>query len=249
MAALAIEDQPPALTPDHPCRRCNVRGRAMCRALDCQDLAKIRGAATTHHLQAGQPLFHEGDRTVQVYNLTRGSLKLYKLLPDGRRQVTGFVFPSDFLGITAETEHAFTAEALEDAQLCQFDRARFHDLIERVPSLERELYRIAAHELAAAHGQMLLLGRKTAPERMATFLADLLEKGKRADAPAALKGRINLPMSWSDIADHVGLTKETVSRVLALFRSNGLIRLTSINCVQVLDCPGLVKLAQGQTDV
>jgi CRP/FNR family transcriptional regulator len=185
-------------------------------------------------------LFHEGDPATRVFTLTRGTLKLYKLLADGRRHVTGFMYPGDFLGISVDDEHAFTAEALEETKLCWFPRNRFDDFVEEHPSMERELYRTAAHELAAAQRQMLLLGRKTATERLATFilsLADRLERGSRAKT-------VRLPMSRSDIADYLGLTKETVSRVLSAMKRDRLVRLQAIDEVELIDRNGLAQIAE-----
>ena len=110
---------------------------------------------------SGPDTVPRGRPATRVFTLTRGTLKLYKLLADGRRQVTGFMHPGDFLGISIDDEHAFSAEALEDSQLCWFPRARFDDFVEDHSAMERELYRIAAHELAAAQQQLVLLGRKT----------------------------------------------------------------------------------------
>jgi CRP/FNR family transcriptional regulator len=168
-----------------------------------------------------------------VFTLTRGTLKLYKLLADGRRQVTGFLHPGDFLGISVDDEHAFSAEALEKSQLCWFPRARFDDFIEDHMPMERELYRMAAHELAAAQQQFVLLGRKTATERLATFLLLLSERRELSNGVAA--GMVRLPMSRSDIADYLGLTKETVSRVISALKRDRIVRLESLDVIQVLD--------------
>ena len=227
----------------HACFGCDARATAVCGVLDQGALAKMRALGGTQRLKTGEALFHEGDAARQVYTLTRGALKLYKLLPDGRRQVTGFMFPGDFLGITIEDEHAFTAESLDDAQLCRFPRSRFDEFVGTHPKMERELYRMAAHELAAAQQQMVLLGRKTAAERLASFFLALLQRSEAATG--ASHRFIELPMSRSDVADYLGLTKETVSRVLALLKRKRLIRLQALDVVEVLDRPGLAHLAEG----
>jgi len=222
-----------ALPPGHPCAACTVRKASVCGVLDCDKLARFRQLGNSFRLSPGQPLFHEGDCATRVFTLTKGSLKLYKLLPDGRRQVTGFMHPGDFLGISVNDEHAFSAEAMEQAQLCAFPRARFDDFVEGHGEMERELYRLAAHELAAAQQQMVLLGRKTAVERVASFFLALAE---RAEVRFAGEARfIDLPMSRSDIADYLGLTKETVSRVIALLKRERLIRLEALNRIEILD--------------
>ena len=222
----------------HPCQGCEVRDKAVCGILDCAKLEEFRNLGWTLRLAPGQALFHEGDPATRVFTLTRGSLKLYKLLADGRRQVTGFLQPGDFLGISVDDEHAFSAEALEEAQLCWFPRPRFDDFVEDHSAMERELYRMAAHELAAAQQQFVLLGRKTATERLASFLLVLSERA----GPHCRT--VKLPMSRSDIADYLGLTKETVSRVLSALRRDRVIRLESLDTVEILDRDRLEQLSE-----
>ena len=183
----------------HPCQGCEVRDKAVCGVLDCARLEQFRNLGWTLKLGTGQTLFHEGDPATRVFTLTSGTLKLYKLLPDGRRQVTGFMHPGDFLGMSSDDEHAFSAEALEDAQLCWFPRNRFDDFVEENGSMERELYRMAAHELPAAQHQMVLLGRKTASERLASFLLLLAKRAEQI--PGRGGNLVRLPVSRSDIAD------------------------------------------------
>lgn len=226
----------------HPCQGCEVRDKAVCGVLDRAQLEAFRSLGWTLRLAAGQALFHEGDPATRVFTVTKGTLKLYKLLADGRRQVTGFVHPGDFLGISVDDEHAFSAEALEDAQLCWFPRSRFDDFVEDEATMERELYRMAAHELAAAQQQFVLLGRKTATERLASFL---LLFARRAEQEVAGSGRIvRLPMSRSDIADYLGLTKETVSRVISALKRDQVIRLAALDSVRILDLDRLEQLAE-----
>lgn len=238
----AAERHLEALPRGHPCQGCEVRNKAVCGVLDCANLAQFRGLGWTLRLGSGQTLFHEGDPATRVFTLTSGMLKLYKLLPDGRRQVTGFMHPGDFLGMSVDDEHAFSAEALEDAQLCWFPRNRFDDFVEAHAPMERELYRMAAHELAAAQQQMVLLGRKTATERLASFLLLLAKRSQQIPGHSA--NLIRLSMSRADIADYLGLTKETVSRVLSAFRRDRLIRLHSVDEVEIIDPDGLEQLAE-----
>jgi CRP/FNR family transcriptional regulator len=232
-------DEP--LPAGHPCVDCQVRSCAVCGVLNHRELAHFKGLGWHVTLTAGQPLFHEGDPATRVFTLTTGTLKLYKLLADGRRQVTGFMHPGDFLGVSVADEHAFTAEALEAAQLCWFPRNRFDDFVDDHPEMEREMYRLAAHELAAAQQQMVLLGRKTAAERAASFLIMLADKARnRGSADPRF---IDLPMSRSDIADYLGLTKETISRVFSQLRRDRLIRLEALDRVEILDRKRLAQIA------
>jgi CRP/FNR family transcriptional regulator len=216
-----------------------VRSTALCGVLDNQALADFRSLGWTLKLAPGQSLFHQGDPATRVFTLTSGTLKLYRLLADGRRQVTGFMHPGDFLGISIDDEHAFSAEALEQTQLCWFPRNRFDDFTEEHGAMERELYRMAAHELAAAQRQFVLLGRKTALERLASFLLELAE---RVDGM-----EVELPMSRSDIADYLGLTKETVSRVLSALKRDRIVRLAALDRVEILDRAALEQRAEAGT--
>jgi len=213
-----------------------VRDTAVCGILDCDNLEQLKNLGWTLKLAPGQALFHEGDPVTRVFTLTRGTLKLYKLLADGRRQVTGFMHPGDFLGISVDDEHAFSAEALEPAQLCWFPRNRFDDFVEQHAPMERELYRIAAHELAAAQEQFVLLGRKRATERIASFILRLSERSNA--------NTVHLSMSRSDIADYLGLTKETVSRVLSALKRERVIRLDALDEIRILDRAMLQELAE-----
>ncbi len=228
---------------DHPCAGCAVRELAVCAVLDSDGLATYRRLGWTSKLSRGQTLFHEGDPAIRAFTITRGTLKLYALLPDGRRQITGFMFPGDFLGISLDEEHAVSAEALDDVQLCSFPRSRFGAFVEDHPAMERQLYCLAANELSAARQQMVLLGRKTALERVASFFLQLLDRADRIGEGGT--SSFDLPMSRTDVADYLGLTKETISRILAQLRDLRMIRLVTLDRVMVLDRAGLRLLAEG----
>ena len=232
------------LPPGHPCIGCDVRTVGLCGVLAAAELMAFKRLGWTMRVAAGQAVFHQGDEATRVFTLTSGAMKLYRLLPDGRRQVVGFMLPGDFLGIAVDDEYAFTVEALKDSQLCWFPRSRFGEFVETHGDMERELYRLAAHELAAAQEQMVLLGRKTAEERVASFFLALLARAGRG-APAAARHLVELPMSRCDIADYLGLTKETVSRILGLLKSKRLVRLDALNRIEVLDPGRLAAVAEG----
>jgi CRP/FNR family transcriptional regulator len=175
--------------------------------------------------------------------LVAGALKIYTLLADGRRQVTGFMFPGDFLGVAVDDEYAFSVEALGSSELWWFSRESFDEFTRTHNDVEHELYRLAAHELAAAQQQMVLLGRKNAAERLASFFLALLERAEQVGG--SRQAAFDLPMSRLDIADYLGLTKETVSRMLSVLRDRRLIRLQSQDRVEVLDRQGLADMAEG----
>lgn len=227
---------------DHPCGRCEVRLETFCGALKAKELAELKALGSTARAEPGQCLFHEGDSAELVFNVTRGALKLYRLLPDGRRQIASFVQPGDFLGLTLEDVHAYTAEALEPVEYCRFPRERFDRFADAHPEIGRELYAMAAHELSAAREQIVLLGRKTAIERVASFLLARFDRVRARNPDWEI---VRVPMTRTDIADHLGLTKETVSRAFTSLRRRRLIALIPGDRVELLRREQLEQLAGG----
>lgn len=225
------------------CDTCGARPFSVCGSLNPADLEKLDALADARTFAAGQVLVREGDPADFVYNITSGSVRVYKLLSDGRRQITGFLFAGDFLGLADGAEHGFSAEAIEPSSACRFRRSEYQALIHSTPALERALLNRVRHELAAAHSQMLLLGRKTAQERLASFLLDLPAHDPLRPQQA---GQVHLPMTRGEIADYLGLTIETVSRVLTKLKTQGVVRLLSLNDLSVLRPERLAAMAQGQ---
>ena len=227
---------------DHPCRACEVRDICVCAVLEADELLRLNAISMTKSFQPNQPIFHAGDDSVYVSNVVQGAVRLYNLLPDGRRQITGFLFAGDFLGMVANQECAYSAEALTALKLCRFPRRKLEALLDVLPSLERRLLGAASNELVAAQDQMLLLGRKTAREKVASFLQRLsrraVERGESADP-------VYLPMSRADIADYLGLTTETVSRTITSLRQNGMIALMASDLISIAEGAALRDLAEG----
>lgn len=240
--ATAILDARPELEAGHPCFGCAVREISLCGVLESDELRAYKQTGTKVAYEAGATIFFEGDRADSVYTVTSGTLRLSKLLPDGRRQIAGFIFPGNFLGITMEEEHAFTAEAITPAELCRFSRPRFEVYLENHPQMERRLYALVAHELAAARQQVVLLGRKTATERVVSFLLML---GSRCRKDGGLADEVHLPMTRADIADYLGLRIETVSRELSALKAARLIQLTGPHSARLLEKRRLEALAEG----
>ena len=198
--------------------------------------------ARTINLATHQNVLFEGDDADNLFVLISGALKLYKLLPDGRRQITGFLYSGDLLGLAFNDVYQYTAEALTPSRLCRLPRARFEALLADLPMLGNRLLNLASTEMAAAQKQMLLLGRKTAKERLASFLLQLAERaGQRGKSETLLR----LPMSRGDIGDFLGLTVETVSRTVTKLKADGLIVLREGNVVELRDPDGLVEIAEG----
>lgn len=231
-----------AIRGDHPCFGCPVRDRALCGALRCDELAAFRRTGIARRLAEGDALCMEGTPAAQVYNLKKGVLRLSKLLRDGRRHVIGFAFPGDFVGVTTEEEHPFTIEATCDAEICQFPRGRFTAFVAGHPRFERRLFAAAARDLAVAREQILVLGRKTAIERLATFLLDMTRRTRQVPGEPA---RAELPMPRGDIADYLGVRNETISRELGVLKSRRLIRMIRTHEVTIIDRAAMERLAAG----
>ena len=224
------------------CVGCGARPFSVCGSIDDADLGRLDALAEHLVLGSGEALIREGDEARHVFNITSGSVRVYKLLPDGRRQITGFLFAGDFLGLATGETYVFSAEAIEPATACRFRKSDYRALIRETPALEAALLERATHELAAAQNQMLLLGRKTALERIATFLLDL---PGHDPARVAEPGHVHLPMTRSEIADYLGLTIETVSRVLTKLKTGGVIRLISLTDLRIEQPERLRALADG----
>ena len=227
--------------PGDPCAHCDVRHQSVCSAIDDADLARLAAASVTREVERGQVFIDEGEPATDFFNITRGSVKLFKLLPDGRQQVTGFAGVGHFLGLAVSATYSFSAEAIEPLRMCRFSRPRLRLLLDDFPVLEKRLLETACNELAAAQEQMLLLGRKTARERVASFL--MARSG--AEAPCGGSDRVKLPMTRAEIADYLGLTIETVSRTFSKFRAEKRISTPSNSEVIILDRRWLENLAAG----
>lgn len=228
----------------NPCAACKVRDLSICGAIEPEHLNKLDSIVVHKKLAPGETLFFEGDRSDSLYILTEGCVRLSKMLADGRRQITGFLFPSDFLGLALRERYAYSAEAVDPVALCRYPKNRLESLLDQFPAMERRLLAVASNELAAAQDQMLLLGRKTALERVATFLLILMRRMQ-------LKGRadaVSLPMTRTDIGDYLGLTIETVSRSLTRLKRDRVVRFVTAQDLQIVDPKALAKLAGADED-
>ena len=219
-----------AASPSYPCQSCRVRDSAICATLDDDELRDLNKIVSSVHLDAGQVVFSEGDDSTYLFNVVSGVVRLLKLLPDGRRQITGFLFSGDFLGLSVADTYAYTAEAQTEAELCRFKRTELLKLVDRYPKLEHRLLRLASNELSEAQDHLLLLGRKSSSERVLSILFKLAERQGQRDPDGIF---IDLPMTRGDLADYVGLTIETVSRTFTRLRKEGMIETPDVRSVYI----------------
>lgn len=226
-----------------PCTDCASRPISICRVVPHQALQRLADCVTVKCFAAGEPVLLDGDACEHVFNITEGSVKVFRSLPDGRRAVTGFLFRGDFLGLAHSERTLFGAEALEQTRACRFPRKAFKALLLEMPQLESELLERASHELEQAQDQLLLLSRKTALERVSSFLLALSRRAEERQEPA---DPVRFPMIRADMADYLGLTTETVSRCFGRLKTSGVIRLLAGNRASILRPDSLAQLAEGE---
>ena len=205
-----------------PCAACVVRDMSFCSVLTDDETAHLQAIFNTIQLNKRATIFDEGESADYVFNVIDGAAKVYKLLPDGRRQITGFLFAGDFLGIAMNEKYAYSAEAVNQVTLCRFSRRKLEALLDKFPKLEKRLLGMASNELVLAQDHILLLGRKSAQEKVASFLLSLSD---RAIKRKGMASPISMPMSREDIADYLGMATETVSRTITIMKRDGFIRL------------------------
>jgi CRP/FNR family transcriptional regulator len=253
MTVLSLVRRPIAVNFDHhpsaaQCDKCDSRHLGMCDALLDEDLVFLARVARKMTVSAGKSFVDEGDPARFFYNINSGTVRLFKSLADGRRQITGFMSVGQFLGLSVSGLYAFSAEAMEDVEICRFDRLEMKQIFADFPALERRLLDFTTHELVIAQDQMLLLGRKTAAERVASFLLSWAERQESCPANTKIPAMfvLPLPMTRMDMADCLGLTLETVSRALNQMKRDGLIDLSKPHEVVIIKPRHLRKIADGE---
>jgi len=172
------------------CEDCRVRTISVCRALAGPALDELKAITLRVRLPAGRHLFDEGDPAESLFTLTEGMIKLFKMLPDGRRQITGFLLPGDFLGLAFFRSYAYSAEAVTDALLCRFPRDRFMALLERHPALEKELLSRARRQSAGGRKPVALPMSRW---DIADYLGLTVETVSREIQAAKASGAIAMP--------------------------------------------------------
>lgn len=179
---------------------------------------------------AGHEIYAQGERAGAHFRVLSGAVRIYRLLSDGRRQISGFCLSGEIFGFEADDTHHFFAETLCPTRLCPVP-INLHST-----SSSDDLFASAVRALVRAQEHLLLLGRQDASQRMAAFFLEMLDR-------QGGEGQIELLMSRNDIADYLGLSLETVSRVISRLKCDGVIKLTSIRCVEIVRRKYLEQLA------
>ncbi|WP_299861186.1 Crp/Fnr family transcriptional regulator [uncultured Hoeflea sp.] len=221
------------------CRACEARHRGVCGALSPAQLVTLNKQSTRKNVSPGTELVGESQEANSYANIIAGVVKLTKMMADGRQQIVGLQFAPDFLGRPFRADSGITADAATDVNVCSFPKAVIDRMIRETPELEHKLLEQTLKELDEARDWMLTLGRKTASEKVASFVYLIATHiNPEAETESA---SFDLPLTRSDIADFLGLTIETVSRQLTKLRKDGIIEIRNNRRV---DVPDLAKLAE-----
>lgn len=231
------------------CGDCPIRHRAVCARCEGEELDRLEEIKYYRTYEAGQTVVWSGDRMEFVGSVVKGVASLTQAMEDGRTQMVGLLLPSDFVGRPGRETAAYDVVATTDVVMCCFRKKPFEDMMERTPHIAQRLLEMTLDELDAAREWMLVLGRKTAREKIASLLSIIA----RRDATLNLaKGQgpleFDLPLTREAMADYLGLTLETVSRQINALKRDGVIDLVGKRHVLVPDFDRLTEEAGDDSD-
>lgn len=231
------------------CADCNIRYRAVCATCDTNELKRLEDIKYYRTFDAGQPIMFEGDEMHFVASVVSGAAKLSRTLPDGRLQMLGLLLPSDFIGRPGRETVAYDVEAIQKVTLCCFRRKPFEDLIEQTPHIGQRLLVMSLDELEVAREWMMLLGRKTAREKITCLLSLIARRTASLHLQTVKDGlSFDMPMSREAMGEYLGLTIETVSRQMTALRKDGVIEMSGTRTIKIPDLAVLMGETGDDTD-
>lgn len=205
------------------CSVCELREQSLCAELSDEEMRLVSQTMAHLSIKEGQTVFAEGEPSEFFYVVVSGAFRLVRLMDDGRRQITGFAFPGDFVGMGAPVRNGHSCEALEPSLVCRFSHAFLEDAAQRHPGIKDRLIARGQTELHKAEDHIMLLGKQSAEARVLAFL-EMIAARKSGQLGGVRE--VYLPMSRQDIADYLGLRLETLSRTLGRLRDEN--RLTEV---------------------
>ena len=233
--------------PQANCKDCSLSGLCLPLSLNMQDMESLDEIVKRGRpLKKGETLFRQGDAFNSVFAIRSGALRTFSVTDAGEEQITGFHLPSELVGLSGmDTEtYPVSAQALETTSVCEIPFERLDELSVLLPQLRRQLMRIMSREIRDDQQMMMLLSKKTADERIATFLINL---SARFSARGFSANQFRLPMSRNEIGNYLGLAVETVSRVFTRCQASGLLEAEGKE-VRILDSIRLCALAGGNME-
>jgi CRP/FNR family transcriptional regulator, anaerobic regulatory protein len=227
------------------CSACAVRDTALCRVLNAQQLARLNRKSYRRMYPAGQLIAGVAASEDWCATVVSGVIKLCKTLLDGRQQIVALLFPGDFLGRPFRAEFPYTAETATEVQLCCYGRAYFEEFMREQSDLKQVFLERTLDSVDAAREWMLLLGRKTAQEKVAVLLLTILQRASRPcpNCEQGLYRQLIMPLTRTEMADYLGLRLETVSRQLKQLEAIGIIKRLDPRHISVRDIEALAKTA------
>ena len=214
------------------CSVCKIRSYSFCRCLPEEKLQLFSKISTEKEFKDKETIFLQQDNANNLYNITKGNVKIYRLLSDGRIQIIGFLYPGDFFGSYKKEKYNYSAEAIGEVRTCVFNQESLDNYLEENLNLAKELLHMTSHELTLAQDRMGVLGKMNANERVAKFILNISKQRERIGWQ---NNPVSLPMTRQDIADYLGLTLETVSREITRFKTSNLIKLMNAKQIFIID--------------
>lgn len=241
-----MNQSPPQASFRTRCDQCAIHNRAICSRASSEAAQELQSLSRIRRFSAGQVIIGERTQSGFLGNVVSGMVKLCKTLEDGRQQVVGLLFPSDFFGRPYEDQSPFSFEAATDVEICVFERQAFEALLERYPEVEHELLVQVLTDLDAAREWMVLLGCQTAREKVASFLLMLHRRSALMGCEKAGKPEtsiVTFPVSRKDVALYLGTTPETVSRQVQWLSRQGIVQIIDGQTFAVLNRERLAQTA------
>ena len=235
-SALTVSHSRPAVRPAHGYR-------APAAHLPTGGLEDHLGHGTLRGVEAKEHIFTEGDKKAFVYSVVTGAVCLYKVLPDGRRQVIDFAYPGDLIGLGSGAIETLNAQATVATRVRCTSLGALRQAASCDPAMALRLYEALSRELAAMRDHLICVGQRSAMERVTSFLLAL---SKRNEARGRDAMTVELPMTRADIGDFLGLTIETVSRTFSKLKCLGAIEIDQGTTIRLVDTDQLQALAEGE---
>src|SRR6056297_3078856 len=232
------------------CGDCPIRHRAVCARCEADELERLDQIKYYRNFEAGQTVIWAGDKMDFVGSVVSGIATLTQAMEDGRTQMVGLLLPSDFVGRPGRITAAYDVVATTDLVMCCFRKQPFEDMLNRTPHIAQRLLEMTLDELDAAREWMLVLGRKTAREKIASLLSIIARRDATLNMRNGTSGQIvfDLPLTREAMADYLGLTLETVSRQISALKRDGVIELEGKRHVTVPDMARLMDEAGDDAD-
>jgi len=225
------------------CSSCSMHQLCLPMGLDESDMLRLDSIIGRHRVRRDDSLYRIGDKFGSLYAVRVGQFKTYQASSDGARQITGFQMSGELLGMDAIStgSHQCDAVALEDSEVCDIPFARLEELFSDIPTLLRHFHRIMSKEITREQSVILLLGNMRAEQRFAAFLVNL---SSRYATRGYSSTSFQLRMTREDIGNYLGLTIESISRLLSKFRKEGILKVDKRD-IELVDFPALKILAMG----